>query len=403
LNQFIARQPIFDRKMNVFAYELLHRFDETQNFAAILSDPDKASSETIMSSFYGNSIEKITGDKPAFINFTQNLLEAGIATLFPNQYLVVEILEDVAPLPSVAEACRLLKEAGYTIALDDFVYRPELEPLIQWADIVKIDWLDADPEEIREVVRKLRPRSPRLLAEKVETHEIFQQAMDMGFSYFQGYFFSKPVIVSNKKIDPLMINYIQLIRQVSRTDVDFAYLARIIRRDVVLSYRLLRLVNSAYFGARHEVKSIRHALAILGLREIKKWISLLAMIGITSGKSDEIIRTSLIRGRFLETFGARHCRSLDSEQLFMSGLFSLLDVIMEMPMADVLPQLSGVTEIEEVLIESRGPIADILGIIAAYEHGKWEDAVERCRCFGVTEEQLLRLYLDAVSWSNAFL
>jgi EAL and modified HD-GYP domain-containing signal transduction protein len=275
--------------------------------------------------------------------------------------------------------------------------------LIQWADIIKIDWLDADPEQIREVVRKLRPRSPRLLAEKVETHEIFQQAMDMGFSYFQGYFFSKPVIMSNKKIDPLTVNYVQLIQHVSRMDVDFAQLARIIRRDVVLSYRLLRLVNSAYFGARHEVKSIRHALAILGLREIKKWISLLAMIGITSGKADEIIRTSLIRGRFLETFGAQHCRSLDSEQLFMSGLFSLLDVIMEMPMADVLPQLSGVTEIEEVLIEGRGPIADILGVISSYEHGAWEDAVERCRRFGVTEEQLLRLYLDAVSWSNALL
>jgi EAL and modified HD-GYP domain-containing signal transduction protein len=389
--------------MNVFAYELLYRFDATQNFVAMLSNPDKASSETIMGSFYGNNIENITGNRPAFVNFTQNLLEAGIATLFPKQYLVVEILEDVPPLPSVVETCRQLKEAGYTIALDDFVYRPELEPLIQWADIVKIDWLNADPEKIRDIVRKLWPRSPRLLAEKVETYEIFQQAMDMGFSYFQGYFFSKPVILANKKIDPLMANYVQLIQHVNRTDVDFACLARIIRRDVVLSYRLLRLVNSAYFGARHEVKSIRHALAILGLREIKKWISLLAIIGISTNKPNEIIRISLIRGRFLETFGARHCRSLDSEQLFMSGLFSLLDVIMEMPMADVLPQLSGVTEIEEVLIEGRGPIADILGIISSYERGEWEDAVERCCCFGVTEEQLLQLYLDAVSWCNAFL
>jgi EAL and modified HD-GYP domain-containing signal transduction protein len=389
--------------MKVFAYELLYRFDGTRNFAAMLSDPDKASSETIMASFYGNDIKKITGNKPAFINFTQNLLESGIATLFPNQYLVIEVLEDVAPLPSVVEACRSLKEAGYTIALDDFVYRPELEPLIRWADIVKIDWLDADPEEIREVVKKLRPRSPRLLAEKVETHEIFQQAMDMGFSYFQGYFFSKPVILSNKKIDPLMVNYVRLIQHVSRADVDFVQLARIIRRDVVLSYRLLRLVNSAYFGVRHEIKSIRHALAVLGLREIKKWISLLAMIGITSSKSDEIIRTSLIRGRFLEIFGERHCRSIDPEQLFMSGLFSLLDVIMEMPMADVLPQISGVAEIEDALVEGCGPIADILGIIASYERGEWEDAVERCGHFGVTEEQLLRLYLDAVSWCNTFL
>lgn len=398
MNQFIARQPIFDRKTHVFGYELLYRHNEKNNFVDQLLDADRASSETAMTSFFGNGFEKITGGRPAFINFTQNLLEAGVATLFPPQYLVVEVLEDVLPLPSVVDACRELKQAGYMIALDDFVLTPEIVPLLQLADIVKIDCLNTPREQVEQMLTLLRPLKPRLLAEKIETRESFLDAVNMGFALFQGYFFAKPVILSHKKVDPLTTNYFQLIRLVNCPEIDFGELAHIIRRDAVLSYRLLRLVNSAYFAMKYEVKDIQHALTILGQREIRAWISFIAMTGISANKSEELIQSSMIRGRFMELFAVRFLREINNESFFMAGLFSLLDVIMEIPMSEIVAQMSTSSDISDVLLKKQGPAADVLDIISAYERGEWSTVIALCQRYRVTEDQLAALYLEAVAW-----
>ncbi len=388
--------------MNVYAYELLYRFDAAHNFAGDICNPDKASSETVMTTFHSLGIEKITGGKKAFINFTDTLLEAGIATLFPTQYLVVEVLETVTATPSVLAACQQLKRDGYMLALDDFTYRPELRPLLALADIVKIDWLTTSGREIKALLGQLESPRPMLLAEKIETREAYEEARRLHFSLFQGYFFSKPTIVSEKKIEPMVGNYLQLMRLVNRSEVDFSQLAHIIRRDVVLSYRLLRLVNSAYFGIRHQVKDIQHGLAILGLKEIRKWISLLAMIGISSDKTGELVRISMIRGRFLELYGERFLSLKTTETLFMTGLFSLLDVILDVSMDEVFAQMPVPADVTAPLLRRTGHVADVLSALSAHEHGQWEEALVQCARIGLRESELTALYLEAVIWCNSF-
>ncbi len=403
MKQFIARQPIFDHRMSVYAYELLYRFDGEHNFAGTLLNPDRASSETVMSTFHSLGIEKITGGKLAFINFTSNLIEAGVATLFPSRYLVVEILEDVMATPAVLKACRELKQAGYMLALDDFRNTPERRQLLALADIIKVDWLNTPKHEIEQLAANLGPDKPILLAEKIETREMFDKALAMHFSLFQGYFFSRPTILSEKKVEPLMVNYLRLIRLVNRKEVDFTHLANIIRRDVVLSYRLLRLVNSVYFGMRYMVKDIQHGLAILGMKEIRKWISLLAMVGINTGKTPELVRMSMIRGRFLEVYGQLHLASENTEVLFMIGLFSLIDVILEQPMPELMAQMSVPAEVSAPLLTKNGMEVVVLDMLASYEQGLWEEVLDKCVQLGLSEQNMTRLYLDAVLWCNEFM
>ncbi|MDR3207879.1 MAG: HDOD domain-containing protein [Oscillospiraceae bacterium] len=399
MNQFLARQPIFDRNMNVYGYELLYRSDGEHNSAGALTDPDRATSELMVTGFHNIGVEKLTGGKRAFVNFTENLLREKVATLFSNRYLVVEILETVRESPKIIEACQQLKHDGYLLALDDFVYAEENRRLLGLADIVKVDWLLPDVEEN---ARRARNGNARLLAEKVETEEAFERARALGFSLFQGYFFSKPTILAQKKVDPMAAHYLQLVRLVNQEEVDFISLSKLIRRDVVLSYRLLRLVNSVYFGMQYQVSDIQNALAILGLAEIRKWICMLAMMGICAGKTDELVRVSMIRGRVMELYGCKYLGMKDAGHLFMTGLFSLIDVLLDLPMADALSQTSIADEVSAVLLGAPGPAVDMLRLLEAHERAAWSEAEKQAVVLGLSEEVFSKLYVDAVVWSSSF-
>ena len=399
---FIARQPIFDRNMKVFAYELLYRFDGESNHAGVLDNPDQASSMTIVTSFHSIGIQRITAGKRAFVNFTDRLLLDGVATLFPQEILVVELLESIKPTREVVMACRQLKESGYMVALDDFTLNENTRQLLPLADIVKIDWLAVPPSEMGELVCSLKPRAPLLLAEKIETREAFDLACDMGFSLFQGFFFSKPTILAKKKAEPLAVHYMQLVRSAFREEVEFVELARIIRRDAVLAYRLLRLVNSAYFGMQYEVTDIQSALAILGMSETRKWISLLVMMGLSEDKTDELVRVSLIRGRALELYCLRYLTPAESDNFFLTGLFSLLDVILDSKMDEVMQELSAPQALHRVLVDGLGEAAGLLRLLTFYERGGWEEVEEECRRQNLSLDVVTRLYMEAVLWSGDF-
>ena len=401
MNTFLARQPIFDRRLRVYAYELLYRANANVNAAGLIVDADQASSETILTGFSNIGIDRLTGGKRAFINFTAKLLESGVATLFPKDHLVVEILEDVPPTETILHACRQLKEAGYTIALDDFSFRPEMLPFVEIADIIKVDFLADSIPNIRKQVEALKRPTPLLLAEKVETQDVFDQARDMGCRLFQGYFFSKPLLLVEKKLDPLTVNIMHLIRLMNRSDITFPRLARVVGRDVALSYRLLRLVNSAYFGMRHKIQDITHALTILGMREVRKWISLLSMADLGQGKPDELIRMSLIRGRFLEIYALQNDKELESHLFFMAGLFSLLDVMMDISMKDVLSQLSLPGFVSQSLT-GNGLAAQLLKALEAYEKSDWQTALTLSMALDIDARQLIANYLDALTWSDRF-
>lgn len=399
MNFYIARQPIFDRNVIVYGYELLFRnnMKETRYSA---TDPDMASSRTIVESFHSAGIENITGGKRAFINFTSNLLLENIASLFPKNELVVEILEDVEPTPEVIEVCRWLKDNGYTIALDDFTYRPNLEPLVDLADIIKFDFLLSPANEIRSAIKHPGIAKKILLAEKIEDVETFSFAINMGFELFQGYFFSKPTTIESKELAPLKMNYLRLIREANRSEFDFKEMADIIRNDVALSFKLLKLVNSAYFSLLSKVTDIRNALMFLGIKEARKWVSLLSMMGIGEGKPDELIKMSMIRARFMEQMGNMRGGINNKDALFLTGLFSLIDVLIDQDMGKALSSVAVPDAVSDALLKSKGETIDLLNLVKSLERCDWDETDRLSVDIPNGIAQVSKIYLESVKWCN---
>ena len=397
---YIARQPIFKRDLSIFGYELLFRGGASDKQYTD-SDADQATSRVVMESFYSRGVESITGGKPAFINFTTRLLLENTATLFPKEHLIVEILENVAPTPEIVEACRELSRKGYRLAMDDFVYRPEYDPLISISRIIKFDFLNSSPKEIKKTIKKARLEKKWLLAEKIQTIEDFQVAVDLGFSLFQGYFFSKPVTLSAKALSPLKVSYISLLKEINSYDyLDYHKLAETIRNDVALSYRLLKLVNSAYYGLRTVVKDISQALTIIGTREIRKWIFMIALMGLSVDKPDELIKMSMIRGRFLEHLNSKSIRILTNDTVFQTGLFSMLDVLMGMPMESAFEGMYLDDEVYAALVDRTGTLYALLELVISLEHSDWDRADELTSVLQIKPGVVTEEYLDAVKWCN---
>jgi c-di-GMP-related signal transduction protein len=398
MDVFLARQPIFDSEQRVSAYEILYRSGLVNNFDGI--DGDEASREVIFNTFQTFGIENLTNAKPVFINFTESLINDETATLFSKDLLVVEILEDVLPSERVIENSKSLKEMGYKIALDDFIYKPEYEELIELADIVKIDFLLSDKEEIKRLSRDLKKRNIELLAEKVETREDFEYAKKLGFSLFQGFFFSKPEIVISKKIQPIKATCLQLVSKVNEKEIDFGKIANIVSMDLSLTYNLLKLVNSAAFGFRYRIKSVKHAVVALGEREIKKWIYLVVVNTIGEDEPDELTRLSLIRARFAELIAINTRYKKQSEEMFLLGLFSLLDVILRRPISEVLDEVKASNVIKAALIDGNGEIGIIYKMIIAYEKAEWDEVLLYAESLDIDCYLIVKAYMDALLWYN---
>ena len=397
---FIARQPILDINQNVFAYELLYRENLQANMFNNTVNADEASSKVMVDSFLDIGINRITNGKKAFINFTKNLLLNESATLFPKDSLVIEVLENVEPTPEIIEKCKMLKKLGYLLALDDFVFSPAFIPLIRVADIIKIDFLNTPHDEIKSYLKIMKRTRLKYLAEKVETKEVFDQAVSMGFTYFQGYFFSKPIIMKGQDLNPLKMHYIRILQLLHKEDLDFNALGVVISQDVALSYKLLRLVNSAAFGVRHKIGQVNHALVYLGEREIRKWISLIIMMGLSSGSSQEVLMLSLIRAKFAELTASMFKLSKHKEALFVTGLFSLMDTLMNQPIHVILDDIHLADPIKQALIEGEGPYSAPLDLIRAYETGDWAVVNDISQKSNLQPQLLQKAYLDALEWTG---
>lgn len=396
---FIARQPIFDAAMNVFGYELLFRSGMVNSYTAM--DADYASSNVMINSFCLLGLDKLTGSKKAFINFTGNLLKQDVATLFPREELVIEILENVNPEKDIVENCRKLKKSGYSIALDDFILRDDYLTLIELADIIKVDFLSSSQDDKKSIVQRFKGRNIKFLAEKVETPEEFQQAKEWGYTYFQGYFFSKPAILSTNDIPPLKMIYLQLIEKINSHEVDFSELAEIVIRDVALSYKLLKLVNSSAFGLRSKVESVRQALVVLGTNEIKKLVSLLILQDLGDDKPEEIVHTSLVRAKFAELLAAETVIKTRKEECFLMGMFSTLDVLMSRPMEEVLSGVSLSKDVRSALLKKDGLFGYIYQLILAYEMGDWSQCNSCASILGINPNKLMEAYVEALGWPKA--
>jgi EAL and modified HD-GYP domain-containing signal transduction protein len=389
---FLGRQPIYDTAQQIFGYELLFRQRDGSWSSPV--DGDQATSRVIMHSFWELGLAKVVGNHKAFINVTRGFILEPELLPPPSPQLVLEILEDIVIDDEVTDAVRDLKARGYIIALDDFVYHEDLEPLVALADIIKLDVKELGAERLAEHARTLRTHSLKLLAEKVETTEVYEYCAGLGFDYFQGYFLCRPRLFRGKRMPANRVNALRLMAGLQARNLDLAALEKIISQDPALSYRLLRYINSSAFSPASPIRSIRHAIVYLGENEIRRWATLLALAGIDD-KPEALITTSLIRARMCEMIAALE-NERGKESAFIVGLFSTLDALMDSPLEEVLSSLPLSSEITDALLHRTGPYAHALEITLSHERGDW-DALEG---EGVVSDVISTIYLEAIEWSE---
>ena len=401
MDVFLARQPIFDRNMHVYAYELLFRRGGGQNFYDS-TDQEQASTEVLTNGFFSMDILQVASGKRVFVNFTQDLLLSGLAHLLPKELLTVEILETVEPLPAVVQACVKLVEDGYSLALDDFVFAKKFQPFIELADIIKVDFLNSTKYQRERLVRAQVPAKVKILAEKVETQVMFEEATALGCAYFQGYFFSKPVILKGKNIAHSQIARLQLLQEIQKAELDWAKLEEIFRREVGLSYKLLKYINSPVFGLRGQVSSIAQAMALLGQREMKKWLMLVVFRSLGEPKTDEIMATAVIRARFGELLAQRISLPVSPAMVFLTGMFSLLDVFLCSPMDEIVREIQIDEKIRAVLVGVPGPATELHRLLLSYERGDWLSVDNQAALFGLRGSDIAKAYSESLAWYNQF-
>ena len=397
MNVFLARQPIFNIQEEIVGYELLYRSGKENAFRGEV-DGDEASSKVIFAAFQDFGLENITSGLPAFINFSAKLIEEGVATLFSKDYLVVEVLETVAPTPLIVEKCQALKDAGYHLALDDFVYSRQVEPLLNLASVVKVDFQSSTLFDIKKLRARTLMKDCVLLAEKIETWEDLHRAKSHGFTLFQGYFFEKPEVMTTLSLTPLELNYFQLVAAVNKDEVDFAEVARLISMDVALTYNLLKLVNSAAFGQRQRLSSLQQALVVLGHQEIKKWVTLIALQGLSVRKMDGAVSRSLVRARFAQLLARKTRLRAEENYLYLTGLFSMLDVILQRPLELILNEIHAPDETKECLLHGTGPYGEACNTVLAYEKGEWEKVAQGAKRLNLESSVVAESYIEALKW-----
>jgi c-di-GMP-related signal transduction protein len=392
--RYVARQPIFDREENVFAYELLFR-DGLEN--AFSGDSDEASRATLDRSLL-MGLDVLCDGRRAFVNCTRDTLIKGLVTLLPSISTVVEVLENVPADLEVMAACQSLKEAGYLIALDDYVADDRRAPLAEIADIIKVDLQLTTDEQRSALIKRYGPWRCRMLAEKIETQGDFQRAREQGFIYFQGYFFRRPEMMNTRDLPANRLHYLKMLNEVSRPELDVIELEKVIKVEASVCYRLLRYLNSSMFGLKSEIHSVRHALSLLGEREVRRWVRLVAAVGAGQEKSSDLMLAALVRGRFGELVAPRIPHG-DSD-LFLLGLLSLMDAMLEVPMADVLEKIPLDQETKAVLLGQPSLLRPVYQLMLAHESGEWDSAAQLSESLGLDSEDVASYYWQAQEWAR---
>lgn len=389
---YVARQPIFDRDEKVFGYELLFR-EGLQN---VFSGDTDAASRAMVDNSLLMGLDVLCDGRRAFVNCTRDTLIKGLVTLLPAPITVVEILETVPADPDVMAACRALKEAGYWIALDDYVADDRRAPLAEFADIIKVE-MQLTSDDQRAVLMKDFGHC-RMLAEKVETYADFDRAKEQGFLYFQGYFFRRPEMMTTHDLPANRLNYLRMLQEVSRPELNVAALEKLIKAEASVCYRLLRYLNSAVFGIKSEIRSVRHALSMLGERDARRWVRLVAAVGAGEEKTSDLVLSALVRGRFGELL-APHVEHGESD-LFLLGLLSLIDVMLETPMADVLEKIPLDQETKFVLMGQASSLRPVYQLMLAHESGEWQAAGDLSERLHLNTEEVAGFYWQAQQWAR---
>jgi EAL and modified HD-GYP domain-containing signal transduction protein len=395
---FVARQPIFDRQRVVAGYELLYRSGETNSVGS--GDSNTITSVSLEHALLSFGLDTLTGGRDAWINASRHMLLRDHWSLLPAAHTVLELLETVEPTPDVIAACHRAKTAGYRLALDDFVYSEAYEPLLAIADFVKVDFRASDEAKRRDLARDLRRRKITILAEKVETEQEFANAESLGYSLYQGYFFCRPQMMKTRGVAPNRVGFLRLLREVHSPELDFDAIEALIEQDVALSLKLLRFLHTAAFGLGREISSIRAALMTLGERNLRKWVSLVAVFGLAQGKPAELVVVALTRARFAELLAPRVKQGDRATDLFLVGLLSVVDALTDQGMEAALTPLAISDEVRCALLEGAPPLGDVMHLVLAWERGQWDEAERWMRRLGVSEPEVAPDYADAVLWAE---
>ena len=401
MDLFIARQPIFTAHRKLHGYELLYRGTKTSSLSN--TSGNKATTSVLSSAFLTEGIEKISGLRPCFINFTRDLLLQNLPASFPKKLIVVEILEDVPPTPDIIDICKKLRDEGYTIALDDFIYNANLEPLISVADIIKFDFLLTPVDALQKTLYKLSRHNLKYLAEKVESYDEFIQASKLGFTYFQGYFFSKPERIRIREIDSSKINLVNLLAEVNKKSTTVRKIEEIVLRDVALAYKLLRYINSSYFYRLNKIDSVAHAITYLGENELRRFIILVLISELASDKPGELVRLAVVRAKMAELLVLETALKGKADEIFLLGLFSLLEALLDTTIDYICEQLSLSDNLKNALVNQTGPYAPFLDTVISYEKRDKPGCLAAVKKIGVPAGKLHEMYMEAIAFTQSVL
>lgn len=395
---YIARQPIFDQRMKIYGYELLFR--ESSQAHVFSGTTAEAATAVVLGGLFEQGIEKIVGSAKAFVNFDYNFLMSSMVELVDPDTLVIEMLENVSVDNRLLKRIRILSRKGYHLALDDFEEEVSSFPVVDLASIIKYDIQKTPLNSIKVDVRQAIAKGKILLAEKVESEEEYQLAKKMGFQLFQGYFFSKPKIISKTsqaKKSPTIV-YTRILNELKKDRFSYDRIADMITQDVNLSYRLLYALSNTKKSTRYT--SIRKALVLMGAKEIELWICVLMLQDISVSKPDEVFRMSLIRHKLGEYIAERSSFRECKDEISIVCLFSMLDIILETEMEEALEGLAVSEDVHEALVHGTGKFQSVCQLVEAYEHGDWETVTNLSYEIKMDTDELSKGYFRAIHWTN---
>jgi len=395
---YVARQPIFDSENNVFAYELLYRDGLTNSFDRSIAG-NIATSIVLTNSYLSFGLNNLVEGKLAFVNFDKHLILSGVPELLDKERVVIELLETIVPNSQLIEKVKKLTEEGYQCAIDDYIEGYKYPKLVEACSIVKVDFLENTHEDIRKITREMSALNKILLAEKIETKEEYEWAKSLGYHYFQGYFFSRPLLEKRKTFSDSAMQYIRLMQELSDKEPNIAAIAKIIEIDVSLTYKLLKLVNSK-LGLNHEVVSVQHAIALLGLHSFSKWLSLAMVQNIGEGKVNELSKYALMRSYMLDKVATATNFTMFRDELVIIGTLSVVDALLEMDMKQVLDQLPLSDGVKGTLLGEVTMFSDCYNLVLSYEKGDFEAAEQYACAAGFPYNILVDHYVEAVGYAD---
>jgi EAL and modified HD-GYP domain-containing signal transduction protein len=398
---YAARQPILNADKTLYAYELLFRDSLENSFPKNMSD-DEATSNMIdgLLSSLGSSLDSIAEGKPAFINFTHDTLLNRFPLMLHEDKIVVEVLETVKPGKKLLAAIQELKSNNYVIALDDYEHQPVWRHFYPFIDIIKIDFTLTSIDEIKNIIKDISefPKI-KLLAEKIETYDEFNQAIELGFDYFQGYFFSRPEVLHGRTLTPCHVSLADIMSEMSKEEPNVGLVAKAFERDVSLSFKLLRYTQSPLFNRGKEISTIKQAIVLLGNQELRRFVSLLFAAKYSEGKPQILTALSLVRARFCESITALTNQNKEQSSAFLVGLLSLLDAMLDSKLEDLLDELPLSEHIKNSLTKNEGVLSLYLKLVTCFEQGDWSAAEKVSHQLNLDKDDTASKYQEAVNWT----